>query len=99
MSKKIFILFFLEPFGRKLEYEINADFTDLSNYFAVDKTTGDVTVQKRVGFELDRDKEPFGTYTVELVVRDNRPATPGISSTHFCKLRNACIVKITLYLR
>jgi hypothetical protein len=89
------VLFFSQdPFGRKLEYEMNIDFPEVANYFAVDKTTGEVTVKKRPSFELDRDKEPFGTYTIELVVRDNRPPTAGFTSKHFCQ-QNECVELIS----
>jgi hypothetical protein len=71
---------FSEPF-RKLYYELNLDYPDLANYFAVNGDTGEVTVQKRNGFELDRDKAPFGVYTIEILVRDNFPPTIGVPST------------------
>jgi len=54
----------------------------LSNYFTVGETSGEVTVQKRAGFELDRDVEPFREYTIELLVRDNTPSTPGVPSNY-----------------
>jgi hypothetical protein len=84
-------VFSQEPFGRKLEYEMNIEFPDQANYFAVDKTTGEVTVQKRLLFELDRDKEPFGTYTIELVVSDNRPPTAGFTSTYIFCQQHKCV--------